>query len=178
MANEAQDPSSEESKKAPEPAGQEVDTARRGPISALPRFEQELERFLGNRFPWRFNWPPSDWHLGSELGAGMPSVDVIEREDEIVVRAEVPGFKREDIEVSLADDRMTIKASTESTTESDEEDGEYHRREIRRGQVSRTVTLPNAVIADDAKARLDDGVLEVTVPKAQKTKRQTIEIAP
>jgi HSP20 family protein len=143
---------------------------RRGPLSGLPRFEQELERFFGEHRPWRFDWPL----LRSEVTVQPPSVDVIDREEEVVVRAELPGFKKEDVDVSMTDTSITIKASSES--ESKEEDGDYYRREISRDYVSRAVPLPAQVIGDKAKARLDDGVLEVSVPKAVKSKRQTVEI--
>ncbi len=153
---------------------QKVVPSPRGSLNTLPRFEQELERFFGR--PWGFAWPSrKDWPLSTEFGRDAPSVDVIEREGEIVVKAELPGFKKEDIDVSLTEDRITIKASTESETET-KEDGEYHRKEIRRGYVARTVPLPAGVVSDKAKARLTDGVLEVTVPKAQMSKRQSVEI--
>jgi HSP20 family protein len=148
----------------------DVTAARRGPLSALPRFEHELERFFGAHRPWRFDWP----FPRSELNVEVPNVDVIDREEDIVVKAELPGFKKEDIDVSLSDARMTIKASSKSETT--EEDGDYYRREISRGYVSRTVALPSEVVTDKAKARLEDGVLEVTVPKATKSKRHSVEI--
>jgi len=141
--------------------------ARRQPLSALPRLEQEFERFFGRQRPWRFDWPV-------EFSRDAPKVDVLERDSDVVVRAELPGFKKEDIDVSLSDSRVTIKA--ESETESKEEDGDYYHREISRGYVSRTVDLPCDVVGDDAKARLDDGMLEITVPKAAKSKRKSIKI--
>jgi HSP20 family protein len=150
----------------------EVTRDRSGPLSALPRFEQELERFFGDH-----HWPfrHSDWpFLRSEVNVQAPSVDVVDREEEIIVRAELPGFKKENINVSLNETSVTIKATSES--EKKVEEGDYHRREISRGYVSRTVQLPSEVVGDEAKARLTDGVLEIKVPKATKSKSKTIEI--
>ena len=155
----------------------ETAPVRRGPLSALPRFEQELERFFGEQRPWRFDWPFSraDWpFLRSEMNVHTGSADVIDREEEVVVRVELPGFKKEDIDVSLNDASLTIKATSES--ESKDEDGDYYRREISSGHVSRTIGLPAEVVGDKAKARLKDGVLEITVPKAAKSKRQAVAI--
>ena len=105
----------------------------------------------------------------------MPSVDVIDRDDEVVVRAEVPGYKKEDIEVSVADSSLTIKG--ERKAEQKEEKGDYYRCEISQGAFSRTVALPAEVDDAKAKATMKDGMLELTLPKRDKSKRHTITIA-
>ena len=138
--------------------------------SPVPDFDHELERFFGRRWPRLFDWPD----LRARLESTAPKVDVIDRDTEVCVRAELPGFRKEDIEVSLSDSAITIKAS--SSEEKGEEDGDFHRKEIRRDFVSRTVPLPSEVDGTRAVARLNDGVLEVTAPKVERARRQTVEI--
>lgn len=101
-------------------------------------------------------------------------MDVVERDDEIVVHAELPGVDRDDLEVTLADDVLTIRAST--AKEKTEEKGEYHRREIVRGAFSRTIRLPADVDGEHAKSTFKNGVLEVKAPKLKKSKRRVIKI--
>ena len=129
-------------------------------------FEAELDRFFGSRWPSLFDF--------ADTGAGAPSVDVVDREDEIVVRAELPGVKKDAVDVSVDHNSVTIKA--ESQQESTQEEDNYIRREMSRGFISRTVALPAEVASEEAKAKLADGVLEITVPKATAAKRQKISI--
>ena len=118
---------------------------------------------------------PSAWERMLPEMPAMPSVDVIDRDDEVVVRAEVPGYKKEDIEISVSDSSLTIKGETK--TEEKEEKGDYYRCEISRGAFTRTVELPAAVDDSKAKASMKDGMLELTLPKLEKSKRHTITIA-
>ncbi len=138
--------------------------------SVVPDFDHELERFFGRRWPRLFDWPD----LGGRLESAAPKVDVIDRDSEVCVRAELPGFRKEDIEVSLSDSAVTIKAT--STEETGKEEGDFHRKEIRRDFVSRTVALPSEVDGTRAVAKLNDGVLEITAPKVERARRQTVEI--
>ena len=144
----------------------EVATARRS--VAFPGLENEFERFFGNRWPKLFDWPEL------KSAAGAPNVDVVDREEEVCVRAEVPGFRKADIEVSVSGSSVTIKATREES--SSEEEGDYLRREMSRGYLSRTVALPAEVDGDKADARLRDGVLEITVPKLARARRQNVPV--
>jgi HSP20 family protein len=120
--------------------------------------------------PLSFEWPA--WPELPELR--MPKVDVIDRDDDVLVRAELPGVEKKDLEISTTDTSVTIKATT--AHEEKEEKGDYYRCEISRGMFSRTVALPAQVHSDKAKASLKDGVLELTLPKVEKSKRRKIEI--
>jgi HSP20 family protein len=104
----------------------------------------------------------------------MPKVDVIDRDEEVVVRAEVPGVEKDDLEVSVSDNTVTIKGETKH--EQKEEKGNYFRSEISRGSFTRTVTLPGVVDTDKAKASFKDGVLELTMPKGEKARRRTVKV--
>jgi HSP20 family protein len=134
--------------------------------------ERLFEDFFHNRWlrPWSREWPGFD----SVFEKKMPRLDIIDREHEIVVRAELPGMTSDDLEVSVGDNTLSLKGS--SKHEEETEEGEYHRRETSSTYISRTVTLPARVHGDDAKAKLRDGMLEVTVPKSEESRRRRIEV--
>ena len=145
--------------------------------TAIGPFE-EMEH-LFDEFLSRGGWIQPFLRRGlSELdipfGARSPKVDVIDRDDEVVVKAELPGVEKDHVEVSINDTLLTIHATTEH--ESKEEKGRYYRRELSRGEFQRTVRLPGAVEGDKAKASFSQGILEITVPKAPGAKRQKIRI--
>lgn len=103
-----------------------------------------------------------------------PRVDIIDRDDEVIVRAEMPGISKDDMEVSLTENSVTI--SGESSKEKRDEKGDYHRCEISRNACSRTVALPAYIDTGNSKAKFKDGILELTLPKTEKTKRTDLEI--
>ena len=105
-----------------------------------------------------------------------PKVDVIDRDDEVIVRAEVPGVAKEDLEVSVMGRAITIKGKMKHEEKEEEEKGDYYRHEISRGAFARMVTLPNYVETEGAKAKFKDGILELSLPKAEKVKRRTVKI--
>jgi HSP20 family protein len=99
---------------------------------------------------------------------------VIERDDAVIVKAELPGVDKKDIDVSVTSNTVTIKGST--SHEEKEEKGDYYRCEMSRGSYSRTLSLPADVDEGKAKAKLKDGILELTLPKVKKSKRQSIKV--
>lgn len=145
-------------------------------MSRFDDFEQDIERLFEN-FMSR-SWLRGFRDLpGPRLGLELPKaprVDVVERDTEIAIRAELPGIDKKDVQVSLTDRTITIRASTRK--EEKEEKGEYFRREISTGEASRTLRLPAAVDGQKAKAEFKDGILEVVVPKIEKVKRVDIEV--
>ncbi|GEK73820.1 MULTISPECIES: Hsp20/alpha crystallin family protein [Halomonas] len=106
----------------------------------------------------------------------MPRVDILDKDAEVVVRAEVPGFAREDLDVSVTDRTVTIKGESRKESGTKEE-GEYYRCEISRGSVLRTVELPCDIDADKAGASFRDGVLELTLPKVKEAHRRRLDIS-
>lgn len=145
---------------------------------ALGPFD-EMERFFDNFFPrgwmspFRRDWPAvPDFRMPFE--AKMPRVDVIDRDDEIVVRAETPGVEKKDLDVSLTDNTVTIKGT--SKHEKTVEKGDYYRAEMSRGSFARTVGLPGDVDGSKAKAVFKDGILELVLPKVEKSKRRTVKV--
>ncbi|MEW6353077.1 MAG: Hsp20/alpha crystallin family protein [Pseudomonadota bacterium] len=108
------------------------------------------------------------------LNGNIPHVDVIDRDNEIVVRAEVPGVDKKDLDVSMTDNTITIKGETKY--EEEEEKGDYYRCELTHGAFARTIPLPGAVDASKAKATYHEGVLEMNLPKLEKSKRHSIKV--
>jgi HSP20 family protein len=122
-----------------------------------------------------FESPSSEWTRGSQLlSVWNPAVDLYEDKDNVTVKAELPGMKKEDIEVSLHDGALSI--SGERKSEEKFEDAETYRSERFVGRFHRTVTLPSEVKGDQVKAQYKDGVLTVTLPKAEEAKPKQIEI--
>ena len=106
-----------------------------------------------------------------------PAVDVIREKDKIVVRADMPGIKPEDIKIEVEGDILTVSGEHEETTE--EKDEKFVRRERRYGSFMRSIALPAGVDPDSLTATVKDGVLEVTVPLPQEAKQRTaIEVKP
>lgn len=119
--------------------------------------------------PLHMEWP--QWsHLPTPFAGKLPHVDVIDRENEIVLRAELPGVEKKDLELSMSDHTMTIKGST--SYEEKEEKGDYFRSEIAHGSFSRTVLLPTDVDLDNVHSSFTNGLLEVVVPKLEKAQRK------
>ena len=140
---------------------------------------EEMERFFDDYFSrsWLqpFRWARPSWgDLPMPFEGKMPRVDVIDREDEIFVKAEVPGVNKDDLEVSVTESAVSIKGSTRH--EEKEEKGDYHRSEITSGSFSRVVPLPAAVDAEKASTAFKDGILELTLPKVKKAKRHTVKV--
>jgi HSP20 family protein len=111
----------------------------------------------------------------SPLQAWAPALDVHEDKDAFTIRAELPGLKREDIEVSIQDGALVI--SGERQEEKVAEGTEVHRQERYFGKFSRALTLPTAVSSDKVKAVYKDGILTVTLPKAEESKPKQITVS-
>ena len=111
----------------------------------------------------------------SPLTGWAPALDVHEYKDNFSIRVELPGMRREDIEVSLQDGALVI--SGERKEEKVTEGTEVHRQERFYGRFSRALTLPSAVAGDKVKAQYKDGILTVTLPKAEETKPKSITVS-
>ena len=113
---------------------------------------------------------------GGEPRAWRMAVDVVEADDKIVVRADVPGIKPEEVKIEVDDRVLTITADHEESTE---EKGErFTRRERRRGSFRRSMPLPEGVKPEDVVATTKDGVLEVTIPVPELEPPKRVEITP
>jgi len=105
-----------------------------------------------------------------------PAVDVERQNGNLVVRADVPGIKPEEVKIEVQDDVLTVSGSHEERKE--EKDKHFLRRERRYGSFSRSMTLPPGVEAKKIKAKTHDGVVEVTIPLPKEQSKETVTITP
>jgi HSP20 family protein len=119
---------------------------------------------------------PARW---GENGANFdaPAVDIVETEDGYTLKAALPGWKPQDVDVSFENGQLTLKGEWKEETEQKDEKARWHRKEIRASSFQRSFTLPVEVDADKAKAEFENGVLTLNVPKAEIVKPKQIKIA-
>ena len=108
------------------------------------------------------------------LSGWLPPVDLVEDKDNFVVKAELPGLKKDEIEISLHDGFLTL--SGERKAEKKEDTSEVYRTERYMGRFQRTISLPTRVVAEKIKATYTNGVLSVTLPKAEDAKPKQIPV--
>jgi HSP20 family protein len=106
----------------------------------------------------------------------MPPVNVEETREEIVLSAELPGLRLEDVEIELENNVLTIRGRKETVREQEEEERRVHVWERRYGSFQRSFSLPRTVVADQIQATFQDGILNVRMPKAAEAKGRKIEI--
>jgi len=135
------------------------------PFGELEEWERRFDDLFGR---------PS-WRLPVEGRGWMPAVDVFEKEDRFVVKAELPGMKEEDIDVSVVGDTLSIKGEKKTETEIKEED--YYRCERSYGSFYRSIPIPSNVDANKIEASFEDGILEVALPKSAKVKPKKIAVS-
>jgi HSP20 family protein len=107
-------------------------------------------------------------------GPAMLPLDISENENEFIVKASLPGIRPEDVQITAHGDTLTIRGETKAEEEKKGEN--YHLRERRFGQFQRTVRLSAPIIADKAQAQFDNGVLTLTLPKAEEAKPKQIKV--
>ena len=137
------------------------------PLGRLTTVRDEINRLFDSTF--------GDFGRGTELFNGWtPALDLYEDKDNLVVKAELPGMKREEIEISVHDGTLSI--SGERKYEEKNQDAEPYRSERFWGRFHRTLALPKPVQSDKAKATYKDGILTVTLPKTEEAKPKQIEV--
>jgi len=107
-------------------------------------------------------------------GWSAPAIDMYQTDDEVVVRASLPGFKADDVQINITGEVLTLKGELKAQDEKQER--AWHIREQRWGTFERSVALPTDVMADKAKAEFENGILTVTLPKAEEVKPKIINI--
>lgn len=138
-----------------------------GNWGSLTNLRDEIDRL--------FEAPLAELARSSQLFSGWtPALDMYEDKDNVYVRAELPGMKKEDIEVSLHEGNLSI--SGERRSEEKEENREVHRTERFFGRFQRIVSLPTLVEAEKIKAEYRDGILCITLPKAEQAKPKQINV--
>lgn len=107
-------------------------------------------------------------------GWGLPMIDLYQTDDDVVVKATLPGLEPDDLDIQVIGDTLTIRGETKK--EEDQKEKTYHIREHQYQSFSRSVTLPVMVKADKAVAEMKNGVLTLTLPKADETKPKVITV--
>ncbi len=159
-------------------AGLATTRAARDPFAALREITSELDRVFED--PFGRHWPRADWpslRAVSPREAGWaPQIDVFERNNSLITRIDLPGVKKEDVKVEVADGHLAI--SGERKSEREEKKDNVFRSERSCGSFYRAVPLPDGVSFDNVKATFTEGVLEVSVPLPAKvaSKTRTVEI--
>jgi HSP20 family protein len=132
----------------------------------MGRLQKDMDDLLSDFF--------EDWDIPFTKREFWPAVDVADKDDSILVKAEVPGCKAEDISLAVHGNTLTISGRKEEQTEKKEED--YYRLERRYGDFKREIKLPAEVDVDKVEAVCRDGVLTVTLPKIEKAPVKKIEV--
>jgi HSP20 family protein len=137
------------------------------PFSLMRRMMQDFERM--------FDEPLFGGGMRQQMQRG-PAIDVFERGDNLVVRADVPGYSKEDIKLEVTEEGVVIEG--ERQNEREEKEGGYYRRERTYGSFRRLVPLPEGINVESVRAEMKNGVLEVcfALPQQQRRERKRIEI--
>lgn len=135
-----------------------------------------MRSFMDRIFDQSFGRFPGFRTAGEDFGAANLGLDVYETGDEYVIKAQVPGIKPEDVDISVEDDVLTIRGEFSQKDEVNED--QYLRRELRYGSFQRSLRLPPTVEAEKAKAAFEHGVLKLTLPKRPEARARSIKITP
>ncbi len=140
---------------------------RRDPFNEMMSLRNAMDRLFENAFvgPWE----------GRSSWASDMALDVVEREDEFVVKASIPGINPDDLEITFNDRTLTIRGEIKEDQE--KEGTRYHLRERRYGNFSRSLTLATAIDADKILANYDTGILTLHLPKTEEVKPKRITIS-
>ena len=153
-------------------------TTSRYPRTAWP-FTRNLEEMLEGLFqrpgmePFGWKRAPLD-EFEPPFTTGYPLVDLIDREKDLMVRAQVPGIRKDEIDLTVMDDCLTIAVDRETREEKKLE--RYYRCEMSQESFERTIFFPVEVDSDKAKAEMRDGILEIVIPKLKKVKKHTLKV--
>ena len=107
-------------------------------------------------------------------GYGTIDINMVQTDDAVVIKASIPGIEPDDINISITGDTLTIRGETKEDEEFN--NSEYHIREMRFGSFARSILLPSRIVSDKASAEFENGVLKLTLPKAEEVKPKTITI--
>jgi HSP20 family protein len=139
-------------------------------MSDLDQVTERVRRMLDQTFGGGVSLPD----LLREAAAWSPPVDIEEEDDAYIVEAEVPGVKRQDVNIDLVGRELTISGEIKER----ERKGVVRRKTRRVGRFEYRVILPDEVDSEKVEAKLDDGVLRVKIPKAERAQRRRIEVKP
>jgi HSP20 family protein len=127
---------------------------------------EAMDRLFDDAFTRPINLRDGGW--------SAPAIDMYQTDDEVVVKAALPGFKADEVQINVTGDVLTIRG--ERAHEEEKKEKAWHIREQRWGSFERSVALPTAVTSDKASADFENGILTITLPKAEEVKPKTISV--
>ena len=144
---------------------------------SLDLFDRFFNRWTPGSFfgrMWNETWDPFRMLDTFPELMTSPAVDMEETDKEIIIRAEIPGLEKDDFSIELEQDHLILRG--EKKQEKEEKDRNYHRVECSYGRFSRTIQLPCEIDANQANAEYKNGVLKITLPKAESARRKLIKV--
>ena len=136
------------------------------PVREMMTLREAMDRLFDDAFTRPINLRDGGW--------SAPAVDMYQTDDEVVVKAALPGFKTDEVQINVTGDVLTIRG--EMKHEDEKKDKAWHIREQRWSSFERSVALPTAVVPDRAEAGFENGILTITFPKAEEVKPKTISV--
>ena len=136
------------------------------PVREMMTLREAMDRLFDDAFTRPLSLSGNTWSI--------PAVDMYQTDNEVVVKAALPGIKADEVQLNVTGEVLTIKGETKQENETKEK--AYHIREQRWGTFERSLVLPTEVVADKAKADFENGILTITLPKAEEVKPKTINI--
>ena len=136
------------------------------PAREMMTLREAMDRLFDDAFTRPLSISGVNW--------SVPAVDMYQTDNEVVVRAALPGIKADEVQLNVTGEVLTIKGETKQENETKEK--AYHIREQRWGAFERSLVLPTEVVADKAKADFENGILTITLPKAEEVKPKSINI--
>lgn len=147
------------------------DIVRWDPFRDLSALRDDINRFWSGTL---MRWPETRWGAPGAWATWQPPVDIYETDDDVVMTVELPGLTRDEVEVTV--DRNSVTISGESKVEEDITEDRFHRRERRYGRFTRRFSLPTEVESTRAGANFTNGVLRVTMPKTEESRRRPVKV--
>ncbi|NIO19748.1 MAG: Hsp20 family protein [Candidatus Aenigmarchaeota archaeon] len=151
---------------------------KRKPLGDMETIRRDIENIFDETLEWPRRsrlwfspWFSRRWMTSATF---MPTIDMYDKKDEIVIKAELPGVEKKDVDISVTDDTLTIKGRAEGEEEVKDED--YYCCERSYGSFSRSIDLPVSVQVDKVKANFKNGMVEIHLPKAAKTKGIKVQV--
>lgn len=136
------------------------------PAREMMTLREAMDRLFDDAFTRPLSFAGNGW--------SMPAVDMYQTDNEVVVKVALPGIKAEEVQINVTGEMLTIKGEVKQKEEVKEK--AYHIHEQRWGAFERSLALPTQVVADKAKADFENGVLTITLPKAEEVKPKSITI--
>ncbi|HLO18215.1 MAG TPA: Hsp20/alpha crystallin family protein [Anaerolineales bacterium] len=136
------------------------------PVREMMTLRKAMDRLFDDAFTRPINL--------RDGGGSAPAIDMYQTDDEVVVKAALPGFKANEVQINVTGDVLTLRG--EMKHEEEQKDKAWHIREHRWSSFERSIALPTEVMADKANADFENGILTITLPKAEEVKPKTITV--